>query len=87
MRTAVLNQIHEGHMGVSKCRLRVQTTVFWPGINGQIEDIVRQCEMCQLNMPKTQKEPLISAAIPSTPQTKIGVDVCEPYGKHDEMMR
>ena len=64
-------------MGVSKCRLRAQTSVYWTGINGKIEDIVGQCEMCQLSKLKNPKEPLISAAIPSTPWTKIGADLCE----------
>ena len=50
---------------------------YWPGINGEIEDIVRQCGTCQLRKPKNQKEPLISAAIPITSWTKIGVDLCE----------
>ena len=44
MRTDVLNHIHEEHMGVSKCRLRAQTSVYWPGINSEIEDIVGLCE-------------------------------------------
>ena len=52
MRTDVLNQIHEGHMGVSKCRLRAWTSVYWLGIYGEIEDIVGQCEICQLSRPK-----------------------------------
>ena len=55
MRTDILNQIHEGHLAVSKCRLRAQTSVYWSGINGDIEDIVGQCETCQLNMLKNQK--------------------------------
>ena len=55
MITDVLNQIHEGHMGVSKCRLRAWTSVYWPGINSEIEDLVRQCETCQLSKLKNQK--------------------------------
>ena len=82
VRNDVLSQIHEGHMDMSKCRLRAWTSVYWPSINGEIEDIVRQCEMCQLSKPKNQKEPLISAAIPSTHWTKIDVDLCELNKKH-----
>ena len=67
---------------MSNCRLRVQTSVYWPGINGEINGIVRQCEMCQVSKPKNQKEPLISAAIPSTPWTKIGADLCDLNEKH-----
>ena len=36
IRTDVLNQIHEGHLGVPKCRLRAQTSVHWPAINSEI---------------------------------------------------
>ena len=82
MRTGVLNQIHEGHLGMSKCRLRAQTSVYWPGIDGDSDDIVRQCEICQLNKLKNEKEPLISIAIPSTPWTQIGVDLSELNKKH-----
>ena len=82
MRTDVLNQIHEGHMGASKCRLRAWASIHWPGINGETEDRVRQCEMCQLSKLKNQKEPVISAAIPITPWIKIGVDLSELNKKH-----
>ena len=63
MRTDVLNQIHEGHMSASKCRLRTWSSAYWSGINSEIEDIVGQCEMCPLTKLKNKKEPLISAAI------------------------
>ena len=46
IRTDILKEIHEGHLGASKCRLRAQTSVYWPGINGEIEDIVGQYETC-----------------------------------------
>ena len=40
MRTDVVNQTFEGHFGMFKCRLRAGTSVYWPGINSEIEDIV-----------------------------------------------
>ena len=38
--------------------------------------------MYQLSKLKNQKEPLISPAIPSTPWTKIGADLCELNKNH-----
>ena len=48
MRNDVLKQIHEGHLGVTKCRLRACTSIYWPGINEDINGMVGHCEMCQL---------------------------------------
>ena len=71
MRTDVLKLIHEGHLGVPKCRLRASTSVYWPGVNEDISDLVWQCEICQLSQHRNQKEPLVSVEIPSTPWTKL----------------
>lgn len=43
----ILHRIHEGHPGVVKCKRRARETVFWPGINKDIEKMVRQCDTCQ----------------------------------------
>ena len=43
---ATLNYIHEGHLGLNKCKLRAKDTVCWPGLNDQLEKLVYNCEMC-----------------------------------------
>ena len=68
MRNYVLKQIHEG---ITKCRLRPHTSVYWPGINEDINDMVGHCEMCHLCKPKNQKEPLIKVEILSTAWNKL----------------
>lgn len=45
MRKEMLNLIHEGHQGIVK-RIRATDSVWWSGINGQVEDVVRSCETC-----------------------------------------
>ena len=37
---ATINLIHEGHLGLNKCKLRAKDTVYWPGMNKQLEKIV-----------------------------------------------
>ena len=29
----ILKLIHEGHLGLTKCKLRAKETVYWPGLN------------------------------------------------------
>ena len=36
LRSKVLEQIHEGHLGIEKCMLKVSDSVFWPGISNDI---------------------------------------------------
>ena len=36
--------IHEGHLGLGKCKLQVKDTVYWPRINEQLEQLV--FELC-----------------------------------------
>ena len=43
---ATLKLIHEGHLGLNKCKLRAKETVYWPGLNEQLEDLVLNCELC-----------------------------------------
>ncbi|GFO48513.1 Pol polyprotein, partial [Plakobranchus ocellatus] len=46
MRLDMLNKLHESHLGVTKCRALAETSVWWPNISSQIEDMVRQCNVC-----------------------------------------
>ena len=43
---AVLNLIHEGHLGLNKCKPRAKDTVYWSDLNNQLEKLVLDCELC-----------------------------------------
>ena len=36
---AVIKLMHEGHLGLNKCKLHAKDTVYWPGLNDQLEKI------------------------------------------------
>ena len=36
-REEILKQIHEGHLGLNKCQMHAKETVYWPGLNDQLE--------------------------------------------------
>ncbi|XP_061890021.1 uncharacterized protein K02A2.6-like [Entelurus aequoreus] len=46
-RQDILQRIHEGHLGVEKCKRRARDTVYWPGINKDIDNMIGRCSTCQ----------------------------------------
>ena len=77
MREMMLNRIHEGHLGINKSRERANMSVFWPGINNDIQSTIRECEFCQIHRPSQKHEPLITTPQPQRPWQKVAVDLCE----------
>lgn len=81
MRREVLERIHEGHQGIVKCRERVKTSVWWPGITVDVKKMVAGCTHCQENRPSQRREPLIPTPLPTGPWERIGADLCEYKGQ------
>ena len=76
-----LTKINQGHQGIEKFRLRVSTSVWWPGVSRAMEKFVQQCAICRQQTPLT-KEPLISTPLPKHPWERVGTDLFELNGKH-----
>ena len=81
MRDEVLHRIHEGHQGMVKCNERAKGSVWWPGINSQIQKLVLSCGKCQADRPAQRKEPLIPTTIPHRPWVKVASDFAEFRGQ------
>ena len=51
LRSAILEQIHGGHQGLTRCRARARMSVWWPRISGEITQKVSACRFCVENRP------------------------------------
>ncbi|KAI0240035.1 hypothetical protein LSAT2_009257, partial [Lamellibrachia satsuma] len=76
MRPSILEKIHEGHQGITKCRERAKQSVWWPGLSKQIEDLVERCDRCAKER-VNQAEPMIPSDVPERPWQKVGSDLFE----------
>ena len=63
LRKNMLIKLHGSHMGIEKTRRLARETMFWPGINGEIDDYVANCSTCLEYRHSNQKEPLIPHTI------------------------
>ncbi|KAK3894880.1 hypothetical protein Pcinc_001376 [Petrolisthes cinctipes] len=77
LRSRVLQQLHAAHMGIEATRRRARESVFWPGLNGHIKDMVSRCSTCAAVQPSQAREPMLSHEVPVVPWTKVGMDFFE----------
>ena len=71
----MLTKIHSSHQGMQKCKSRARESLFWPGMNADIENVVSRCTTCQDFRPRNGKEPLLQHSVPYRPWAKAGVDL------------
>ena len=75
---AILKLIHEGHLGLNKCKLHAKETVYLPGLNDQFEKLVLNCEFClKYSHSKCKQEPSLSLGqeVPLYPWNKLATDI------------
>ena len=80
MRKEILERIHDGHMGITKCRERANQSVWWPLVSKDIQDRVATCGHCLEKRPSQAREPMLPSSLPDRPFQKVGVDLCEFRG-------
>ena len=62
-------------LGVDRTKLRARDSVFWPGINKDIENLVKTCDICQENARRNNKDPVLAREIPMVPWTMLEMDL------------
>ena len=77
MREEILDCIHTGHQGITKCCECANLFVWWPGISKGIKTKVDSCQFCQENQPSQRKEPLMTTDLPNRPWQKVSTDLFE----------
>lgn len=79
-RDQVLQDLHRGHLGISKCQSRARNSVWWPSMSKAIEAMVASCRECKLHANKTI-EPLRPTATPDRPWQILGTDLLQFKGQ------
>ena len=75
LRKEMLEKVHLGHMGITKCRERAAQSIWWPQIGSDIKDRVASCRHCLEKQPSYTSEPLLPTKLPDRPFQKVAVDL------------
>lgn len=78
LRGRVLAMAHEGHLGIVKLKQRCRDLVWWPGLDKDIEQLVRDCTPCLISgkTGSPPPPPLGSLPWPTKPWDHIQLDIC-----------
>ena len=82
LRNEMLDKIHEGHLGMVKCKHRAREVLYWPALSKDIEDKVSKCQICTSHQRQQPKEPLQPHEPPDRPWSKIGTDLYVMNNQH-----
>ena len=74
MRSDILSKIHGAHQGITKCKLRAKESVWWLGINSDIEKEIKACDICA-KLQNDHAEPMISTQFDERPWKHLGSDL------------
>ena len=86
LRPELLERIHVGHQGQTRCKRLARKSVFWPNMNQDIDELVRKCEPCLLRRSFPKKEPLIPDSVPDRPWQRISVDKLSVKGREYQLI-
>ena len=77
-REEILKQIHEGHLGFNKCQMRAKETVYWLGLNEQLERLILNCQLClkySRSKDKVNPHTALGHEVPPVPWSKLATDI------------
>lgn len=74
LRKRVLELAHVGHQGVVKTMTLIRSRVWYPGIDKQVEEMMRKCLACQANVDRPKLEPMRPSSMPEGPWQEVSAD-------------
>lgn len=78
LRDQTLQLAHEGHPGMTVMKKRLRAKVWWPKMDGSVEEFVKKCRGCLLVSAPSAPEPLKRTTLPTAPWEFIAIDFLGP---------
>ena len=79
LRSKILDELHETHLGITKMKQLARRYVYWPGIDRDIERLVKGCVSCALTKSNPPKVAIHPWEIPTNNWSRIHVDYAGPF--------
>ena len=80
-RKSVLQALHDSHQGIDRTRRRARQSVYWPGMNSDIQSTVEACSKCLEWRPSLPQEPMRADKPPGRAWEDTSADFFSLNGK------
>ena len=80
LRQQIAANLHAGHQGLDSMLRRARQTVYWPGMEGDLQYQRNQCEACNVHTPSLPEEELVLSPPPDYPFQRTVVDMFQLNG-------
>ena len=86
LQSTALQLAHEGHQGIVRTKQLLREKVWWPGIDKDVEHLIRSCISCQAQSSQSCPQPLTMTEMPSRPWTVLHADLCGPFPSGESLL-
>lgn len=77
-RERLLQELHVSHSGMVRMKAVARAHMWWPGIDSDVEQLVRECQPCQMHRNDEKKDPVTSWPQPSESFERVHIDFAGP---------
>ena len=78
-REKITQELHEGHPGVTRMKALARSFVWWPQLDKDIEELVKNCDDCQQSRHLPPVAPLQPWEWPQRPRVRVHADYAGPF--------
>ncbi|XP_011313170.1 uncharacterized protein K02A2.6-like [Fopius arisanus] len=78
LREMLLRELHSSHMGIVRMKAVARSYIWWPGIDGDIENTTQRCILCLENSDNPPRAKLQNWKWPEGPNQRLHIDFLGP---------
>ncbi|XP_038060452.1 uncharacterized protein K02A2.6-like [Patiria miniata] len=81
LRKRLMQELHATHPGIVKMKMLSRSYFWWPGVDKELETLVKECKVCQENQKMPQQSPIHPWEFPERPWQRLHIDYALVEGR------
>ncbi|XP_038065755.1 uncharacterized protein K02A2.6-like [Patiria miniata] len=81
LRKRLMQELHATHPGIVKMKMLSRSNFWWPGVDKELETLVKGCKVCQESQKMPQQSPIHPWEFPERPWQRLHIDYALDEGR------